>query len=105
MKPKNPVIGKTCQSLMNENYKYHLSGDLDNYCLCSITGFACIGKITGDPDDQSSRFFSKAKCGIDYDKIKRCPLYGLSNEAFKSVLMDRYNEKIKQLKNEIETIK
>ena len=101
MKSKNPVIGQTCPALTKEDYKYHLSGDCDEYCRCAITGFACLGRTIGDPDDQSSQFFSRGKCGIDYDRIKRCPLYGVKTETLKVVLADRadkeYQEKLKQI--------
>jgi hypothetical protein len=102
VKVKTPVIGTTCPALTNENYKYHLSGDAADYCICAITGRGCFGRVISDPNDQSSRFFSRAKCNIDLEKIKRCPLYGVSKETFQNVLKDRaqqeFNEKVNQIK-------
>lgn len=95
-----PKIGTTCPALVNEDYTYHLSGDLGEYCLCSITGYPCLGKVIGDPDDRSSHFFGRGRCGIDSNAIKRCPLYGASKETLKVVLTDKakkeYTEKINQ---------
>jgi len=101
-KVKAPEIGTTCPALTNENYKYHLSGDAADYCICAITGNGCFGRVISDPDDQSSQFFSRGKCSIDLEEIKRCPLYGVSKETFQTVLKDRaqqeFNEKVNQIK-------
>jgi hypothetical protein len=100
-KVKLPKIGSTCPALSNENYKYHLSGDAADYCICVLTGNGCFGRVISDPDDQSSEFFSRGKCNIDLEKIKKCPLYGVSNETFKMVLKDRatkeFNDKINKI--------
>jgi hypothetical protein len=101
-KTKAPVIGTTCPALTNENYKYHLSGDAEEFCICAITGNGCFGRVISDPDDQSSQFFSRGKCSIDSEKIKRCPLYGVSKETLAVVLKDRaereFNDKVSQIK-------
>jgi hypothetical protein len=100
-KTKAPVIGTTCPALTNENYKYHLSGDAADYCICAITGNGCFGRVISDPDDQSSQFFSRGKCIIEPERLKRCPLYGVSKETLQAVLKDRagkeFNEKISQI--------
>lgn len=100
-KKKSPVVGTTCPALTKENYKYHLSGDCDEFCRCSITAKPCLRREIDDPDDASSQFFSRGKCSINFEKIKRCPLYGVSKEMFQSVLKDRasreFNEKVSQI--------
>jgi len=100
-KKKALVIGTTCPALTKEDYKYHLSGDAADYCLCAITGNGCFGRVISDPDDQSSQFFSRGKCSIDPEKIKRCPLYGVSKSTLGVVLKDRaqqeYEEKLSQM--------
>jgi len=78
-----------CPALTNENYEYHLSGDCKPYCTCAITGKPCLGRVISDPDDQSSQFFSRAKCSIDPDKAKTCPVYGCSSETLKAILRER----------------
>jgi len=100
---KTPEIGTTCPALTNENYEYRLSGDCDEFCRCSINDEPCVGRVIDDPDDQSSRFFSRGRCGIDMKKIKRCPIYGVSKETFEAIIKDRMqkelNEKLNTVKN------
>lgn len=100
-KKKTVEVGTTCPALTKENYKYHLSGDAADYCICAITGNGCFGRVISDPDDQSSQFFSRGKCSIDPEEIKRCPLYGVSKETFQAVLRDRaqreFNDKVSQI--------
>lgn len=95
-------IKTICPALTKEDYKYHLSGDAEEYCICAITNLKCLGRVIDDPDDQSTQFFSRGKCIIDPDMIKRCPLYGVSTETLKYVLKDKaqkeFDEKINQIK-------
>ena len=104
MKDENvitPKIGETCPALTKENYKYHLSGDSAKFCRCMVNDEPCKGRIIDDPDDQSSQFFSRGKCMIDMEKIKKCPLYGSSKETFAAIIKDKakkeLDEKLKQL--------
>jgi hypothetical protein len=58
--------------------------------------------VVDDPDDQSSRFFSRAKCMIDENRLKRCPIYGIaSKKTISTILKDKtqkeLNEKLKKL--------
>jgi len=96
-----PEIGTTCPALTKENYEYHLSGDATEFCICAITGNGCFGRIITDPLDYSSNFFSRGMCNIDLDRIKKCPLYGVSKETFQAVLKDRaqreFNDKVNQI--------
>jgi len=101
-KEKTPVIGTTCPALTKENYKYHLSGDCDEFCRCSITEKPCLGREISDPDDQTSRFFSRGKCSINLNKIKKCPLYGVSKETFQAVLKDRAQREFEEKVNQIQ---
>lgn len=84
-----PTIGTTCPGLTNEDYEYHLSGDAAKYCQCKLTNTLCKGIIIDDPDDQSSEFFSRGKCCVDMDRIKKCPLYGCSKEVFVMVIKEK----------------
>lgn len=95
------VIGTTCPALTNEDYNYHLSGDAAEFCVCAITGNACFGRTLSDPDDHSSQFFSRGKCDIDFEKIKTCPLYGVSKETFKLVLKERAQQEFDEKLNKI----
>lgn len=96
-----PVIGETCPALINENYDYHLSGDCAEFCICSLNGLACTGRVISDPDDTSSQFFSRGKCMINQKGLERCPLYGASKETFVQVLRDKaqkeLNEKLEHI--------
>lgn len=96
-------MGTICPALKNEDYEYGLSGDVgDEKCLCVITDNPCFGRVLIDSDDQSSQFFSRARCTFDMDKIKRCPAYGLSKETLQIILKKRVekesNEKLNQIK-------
>jgi hypothetical protein len=94
-----PEIGTTCPALSKENYDYMLSGDCEEFCICSVNGHKCAGRTIEDPLDYSSQFFSRGMCNIDFEKIKRCPLYGVSKETFALIVKDRMekelNEKLK----------
>ena len=94
-----PEIGTTCPALSKENYEYHLSGDAEAFCICSVSGHKCAGRTIEDPLNYSSQFFSRGMCNIDFEKIKRCPLYGVSKETFALIVKDRMekelNEKLK----------
>ena len=68
---KTPEIGTTCPALYKEDYGYHLSGDCTKFCLCILNDMKCIGRVISDPDDQSSQFFSRGKCSIDMEQIKK----------------------------------
>lgn len=96
---KKIEIGTTCPALTKENYSYMLSGDCSEYCICSLTDKPCIGRTITDPNDQSSQFFSRAKCGIDKEELKYCPVYGVSKETFAAIVTDRslhtFKEKLK----------
>lgn len=72
--------GKPCRNLKGLNYRYHLSGDLSEFLLCEITGNPCIAKISQDDLDQSTRFFSRARCGFHKGKAKLCPIYFIDNK-------------------------
>jgi len=86
---------KICPALTNENFEYHLSGDCGQYCICSLTNKVCVGVDIDDPDDQSSQFFSRAKCIIDEDMLSTCPVYGCDSETIKLILKNK-------AKNELE---
>jgi hypothetical protein len=95
----SPVIGTTCPALYNENYEYHLSGDCTKFCKCILNDEKCIGRVISDPDDQSSQFFSRGKCSIDMDKIKKCPIYGMSTDTFKTILKERHQKELDEKMN------
>lgn len=81
--------GTTCPALDNENYKYHLSEDCDQFCKCMINNRPCVGRNISDPDNQSSDFFSRAKCQISISAIGKCPLYGLSSRLFVEIIREK----------------
>lgn len=97
-----PPIGTTCPALTDENYETHLSGDCGGFLICSVTGKACLGKKIADLEGESSRFFSRAKCYIDTEKIKGCPMHGCSVDIFEAIIKERaekeLNDKLKKLK-------
>lgn len=82
-------VEKECEALLNRNSEYHLSGDLDEFFCCAITGKDCIGKYMRDEDDQSSQFFSRAHAKIDMAEIKKCPSYGLDKELIRTLVLKR----------------
>jgi len=95
-----PIVGTTCPALTEENYEYHLSDDARGFNICSITNSRCHGRIIGDFEDESSRFFSRARCAIDLEAIKTCPLYGCSANTIEMVITDRHNNELdKKLAN------
>ena len=104
-KVKTPEIGTTCPALVKENYEYHLSGDCDEFCLCSINDKPCRGRVIGDPEDASSRFFSRGMCNIDLKKIKRCPVYGVSKETFEAIIRDRAQRELDEKLNTVKSSK
>ena len=98
-----PQIGKTCPALTKEDYEYHLSGDTDErYCLCILNDEPCKGRVVADTDDQSSQFFSRARCYINTEKIKSCPLYGMGKETFKQILKERHEKLLNEKLNELD---
>lgn len=96
---KIPQIGQTCPALSNENYDYHLSGDCNIYCICVLNDKPCLGRRIEDPDDASSQFFSRGKCMISQNGLKKCPAYGLSKDTLSTILREKMentlNEKLK----------
>ncbi|MFA6090056.1 MAG: hypothetical protein WC755_09445 [Candidatus Woesearchaeota archaeon] len=96
-----PVIGATCPALYKENYEYHLSGDSAEYCLCILNDQKCAGRVISDPDDQSSQFFSRGKCSIDMEKIKKCPMYGMSKETFQTILKEKAQKELDEKLNHL----
>lgn len=91
-----PEIGTTCPALSKENYGYEISGDCEEYCICTITGNGCFGRTIEDPLDYSSQFFSRGMCNIDFNRIKRCPLYGVSKETFAAIVKDRAEKELNE---------
>ena len=66
------------------------------FCKCSITNNACVGREIGDPDDESSRFFSRGKITMNVETARnKCPVYGVSKETFASILKDRLERELK----------
>jgi hypothetical protein len=91
---ENTVISTTCPALINENYEYHLSGDCRKYCSCMIHNKQCIGIYIEDPEDRSNHFFSRAKCAIDTEEIKKCPLYGSSKAQFIQLVKEKSQKEL-----------
>ena len=87
-------IGTTCPALTKENYEYHLSGDARDYCRCILNDRACTGRVISDPDDASSRFFSRGKCSIEQKGLEKCPLYGSSKETFRQIIKDKAEKEL-----------
>lgn len=83
-----------CPALSNENYEYHLSGDAEAFCICTMNNLPCIGRVIKDPQNRSSQFFSRAKCMIDTNLLKTCPMYGCSIKTFKGVLRDKMQKEL-----------
>ncbi|MFA5404979.1 MAG: hypothetical protein WC358_08600 [Ignavibacteria bacterium] len=81
-----PEVGKTCQGLINEDYDTRLSGDCKSYCICGVTDRACLGRHIEDSEDQSSQFFSRARCHMSKSKLDTCPLYGMPTDMFVSAI-------------------
>jgi len=94
-------IEKECEALINRHSEYHLSGDLDEYFRCAITGNACIGKIILDEDDQTSQFFLRAHAKIDMAKIKKCPSFGLDKEMVKTLILKRKDIELNETLNKL----
>lgn len=92
---------KKCTALIKEDYEYHLSGDCSDFCLCAITKKPCLGRVISDPNDQSSQFFSRAKCSIDDKEIEVCPLFGASSSIIVKLLEERLEKEKKELLGEI----
>lgn len=86
---RTPKVGTTCPALTKENYKYHLSGDAEEFCICMLNDQACKGRVIHDPDDASNRFFSRGKCGISQKGLESCPAYGMSKESFAAIIRDK----------------
>lgn len=91
-----PQIGMTCPALTKENYEYHLSGDSEEFCICTLNDLPCMGRVIADPDNQTSDFFSRGKCMIDTEKINKCPMFGCTKETFKNVLKEKMQHQMDQ---------
>jgi len=89
-----PQIGTTCPALTNENYEYRLSGDCKPFCICSLNDQPCTGRSIEDPEDRSSNFFSRGKCMISQRGLKRCPVFGASNETFAQIIKDKMQKEL-----------
>ena len=84
-----PPIGLTCPALIDEDYEYHLSGDAAEYCNCMMNDEPCVGFRVVDPDEESSRFFSRGKNMLDINRIKNCQMYGMSAESFNTLYREK----------------
>lgn len=89
-------ILRECSALTKVDRDYHLSGDCEEFFICGITGRACIVREISDPDDQSSQFFSRAKCSFDPDEAANCPAYGIDKETQKILLKARADAEHKE---------
>jgi hypothetical protein len=95
-----PTVGETCPALTKEDYDYHLSGDAAEFCVCLMNDQPCVGFVIADPDDRSSQFFSRGKNMLDPDRIKKCPMYGMSKESFKQLYKEKKEKEMEEgLKN------
>ena len=92
---------KVCPALIDLNYEYHLSGDAAKFCRCVMNNEPCVGRIVTDPDELSSDYFSRGKCSIDLERIKKCPMYGISAETFKIVLKEKQEMELNEKLNNI----
>lgn len=93
---------KECEALINRNQEYQLSGDLDEFFRCAITGKDCIGKIICDEDDQTSQFFSRAHTKIDMERIKNCPLYSIiDKEMIQKLILKRRDKETVEILNQL----
>lgn len=100
---QKPKKGTTCPALIDENYSLQLAGDCASSCKCAVTQKRCLGAVVDDGEKyQTSRFFHRGVNRIDTEKIKKCPMYGLSKEALEVVVKDRAmqeaNERIAKMK-------
>jgi len=77
---------KDCEALIKKDRKTRLSGDCEDYYLCSVTGQGCIGREIYDENDESSQFFSRAKPSFNPKEALACPAYGLDKEGFKTLI-------------------
>ena len=100
---KSEILSETkeCEALLNRHSEYHLSGDLEEYFVCAITGKGCIGKVISDDDDQSSQFFSRAHAFIDMKKIKKCPSFGIDKEMVKTLILKRKENETNNILNQL----
>ena len=94
--PPKHTKGNFCPALMNENYDYHLSGDCQEFCICSVTNTPCLARTIKDPDDQSSQFFSRGRIIMDSVKANKCPVFGVSKETFASIIKDKMEKEMKE---------
>ena len=93
--------GTICPALIKEDYEYHL-GNAAEFCICTLNNEGCKGRVISDPDDLSSQFFSRGKCSIDMEKIKRCPVYGCSASTLKLILKEKLEKEMNEKLNSIE---
>lgn len=95
-----PKKGTTCPALIDESYSMRLFDDNNKFCKCAVTGKRCLGAII--IENGSSQFFMRGENRIDTNKIKKCPMYGLSKEALEVIVKDRAsqeaNERIAKMK-------
>lgn len=77
---------KHCEALIKKDRQTRLSGDCEDYFLCSVTGKGCIGREIYDENDESSQFFSRAKPSFNPKLALDCPAYGLDKEGFKTLI-------------------
>jgi hypothetical protein len=94
--------GTICPALIKEDYEYHLSGDAAKFCICTLNNEACKGRVISDPDNLSSQFFSRGKCSIDMEEIKKCPVYGCSASILKLILKEKLEKEMNDKLNSIE---
>ena len=89
---------KICTALTNENYEYRLSGDNNDYCICTLNDRKCIGIDVEDPNNQSSQFFSKGKNVINEKNMQNCPAYGCTKEVITLILEGKTKNKLENIK-------
>lgn len=94
-------MGKICNGLIKEDYDYHLSGDCYGYCHCVVTNKRCVGIDVDDPEDRSSQFFSRGKNIPNEEKLKKCPMFGLSVETFQSIVKEKLTLELEHKINQI----
>ena len=97
-----PEIGQTCPALTKEDYSYHLSGDAAKNCQCILNGKLCVGVEFHDIENQTSQFFSRARCFINTEEIKSCIMCGMSKETFISIVKEKSEKELEEKLKSIE---